>query len=465
MYLYSLFVFFRRSKKNKAQDPDFQNHFISIIVPAYNEEVSVVTCTNMLAKLNYPNFEVIVVNDGSTDNTMTILKDNYKLTKQKSNDNNLLQTEKLRNIYTVDKSNIIIIDKENGGKADAINIGINYANGDYICTIDADSILDENALKEVIKPFIVDNKTIVTGGQLAVANDVTLENNRVVNSKSPRNIWVQWQIIEYIKSFLISRISLSKTNALLIMSGAFSVFKKSDLLTIGGFLSKKNNHQYIKEHIGIGKQTVCEDMEIVVRLWKFKRDQNIKAKAYFLPEPLCWTEVPEEPSSLYKQRSRWHQGLGETLMMHRNMIFEPKYGVTGLLGLPYYLFFEFFAPFIKIFSFGFIFVAAIYGVINLTWVLLLLTSVMLTSALIMSSITAIIEYWSSKNSQTNRDALRYKNFFDWIWLIFAGILAEFSYSFFKIAAQMNGVFNFLMKKHDWKKFDRKGITKMENIPN
>ncbi|HIE15651.1 MAG TPA: glycosyltransferase family 2 protein [Bacteroidales bacterium] len=459
LYFYSVITFFFRKQEND-ENFDFQNHSVSIIVPAYNEAVSIVTCTNMLAELDYPNFEIIVVNDGSKDQTMQVLKKNYELIETKKKETDLLKTQEVMHSYIAGGKNILILDKKNGGKADAINAGINYATGNYICTIDADSVLDQQALKSVIKPFIKNKNTIVTGGQLAVANDVRLQNNKVINSKVPQNIWVQWQIIEYIKSFLISRIALSKIDALLIMSGAFSLFKKEDLLQIGGFLSKKNTHFYIEKHIGLGKQTVCEDMEVVVRLWKFKHDKNEKAKAKFLPEPICWTEVPDNPNSLYKQRSRWHQGLGETLKMHKDMIFEPKYGVTGLAGLPYYLFFEFLSPVVKLFSIVFIIVAARYGVLNPVWITLLLISVMLTTAIITSSITAIIEYWSKKNAQANRDALRYKTFWDWIWLIFTGILAEFSYSFFKIAAQITGIINFVSRKHDWKKFDRKGI---ENI--
>lgn len=456
LYVYSIYSFFRKRKKSKKVI-DFAKYPISIVVPAYNEEVSIVTCSQMLAKLDYPNFEVIIVNDGSIDNTMDILTSHYKISRINKVPKNQITTHKVKGYYETNNKNVKIIDKENGGKADAVNVGINYSSGDYICTIDADSILDEKALKEVIAPFIKNKNTIVSGGQLAVSNDVIIIDNKVVNSKVPRNIWVQWQIIEYIKSFLISRIGLSKINALLIMSGAFSLFKKEDLLCVGGFLNKNNDHSYIEKNVGLGKQTVCEDMEIVVRLWKYKRDNNIKAKAEFLPEPVCWTEVPESPKNLYKQRSRWHQGLGETIAIYRNMIFEPKYGVTGLFGLPYYFLFEFLSPIIKVISLIFIIVATQYGIINLGWVLLLLTSVLLTTAIITSSIMAVIEYWSKSNSEVNRNALRYNSFFDWLWLILSGILAEFSYSFFKIATQINGIYNLIRKKHNWKKFDRKGI--------
>jgi len=429
-------------------------------VPAFNEEVSIVTCTEMLLKLDYPNYEVILVNDGSKDKTMDVLKQHYELVEIDKTENTTLSTKHIKHYYKVSGKNLLIIDKENGGKADAINTGINYANGDYVCTIDADSILDRSALKEVIYPFIKNKDTIVSGGQLAVANDMELVNNMIINSKVPRNIWVKWQIVEYIKSFMISRIGLSKINALLIMSGAFSLFKKSDLLKIGGFLTNINTHPYIVKHIGVGKQTVCEDMEIIVRLWKFSRDQNRKAEAIFLPKPICWTEVPDNTTNLYKQRSRWHQGMGETLNIHRNMIFEPKYGMTGLIGLPYYLFFEFVSPVMKIFSIIFIIVVLNFGMLNPMWGVMIVASSVLATAVIMSSIMAAIEYWSRESSKANRKALRYKTFTDWIGLILAGILAEFSYSFFKIAAQTSGIYNFYNKKHDWRKFERRGVNKI-----
>jgi cellulose synthase/poly-beta-1,6-N-acetylglucosamine synthase-like glycosyltransferase len=270
-------------------------------------------------------------------------------------------------------------------------------------------------------------------------------------------MWVLWQIIEYIKSFMISRIGLSKIDALLIMSGAFSLFKKDDLLKTGGFLTSINVHPFIEKTIGLGKQTVCEDMEVVVRLYQYYRDKKMKPKTVFLPEPVCWTEVPDIGKNLYKQRSRWHQGLAETLKIHRKMILEPKYGLTGLVGLPYYFFFELLSPLIKVFSFIFIAISAYYGTINFQWVALLIISVMLITAIIMSSITAIIENWSQQQNAVSRDALRYKSFKDWLWLVVAGILAEFTYSFYKIAAQIDGLIKFLKRKNEWNKFARKGL--------
>lgn len=459
LFIYSFSVFLRKRKQDNPI-PDYRGHRVSIIVPAYNEQVSVVHCTQMLLELDYPDYEVIVVNDGSKDNTLAELEKSFPLEKKFHEEVGTLVTAAVKDVFTTTDGKLMVIDKENGGKADSINTGINYSRGSYICTIDADSILDASALKEVVRPFITHPSTMVSGGQLAAANDTVLLHNRLVSSNTPRNIWVIWQIIEYIKSFMISRIGLSRINALLIMSGAFSLYRKDDLLAIGGFLTARNTHPYLEKTIGLGRQTVCEDMEIVVRLWQFKRDSKVRAKAVFLPDPVCWTEVPDNGRNLFKQRSRWHQGLAETLKIHRKMILEPAYGVTGLVGLPYYFFFELFSPLVRIFTAFFLIAAAFYGIINIQWVLLLLASVMLITAIILSSTTAIIENWSQHRHAVTRDALRYKNFSDWMWLITAGILAEFSYSFYKVAAQTHGIINFLRKRNNWNKFERKGVRRL-----
>jgi len=301
LFVYSMFLF-RKKPKNQTNSLNYTDHVVSIIVPAFNEEVSILHCTKMLLDLDYPNYELIIVNDGSEDQTLKKLQEHFELHEPKKTSEARLVTNSVKKVYSNKNGNLVIIDKENGGKADSINAGINFSSGTYICTIDADSILDKNALKEVVKPFILYPDTLVSGGQLAASNDLEIKNNKVVSSKTPKNIWVLWQIIEYIKSFMISRTGLSKLNALLIMSGAFSLYKKDDLLEVGGFLTKINSHQYIEGTIGVGNQTVCEDMEIVVRLFKYRKDNKQKAKTAFLPEPVCWTEVPDNGKNIFKQR-------------------------------------------------------------------------------------------------------------------------------------------------------------------
>lgn len=467
LYLGSFVIFLRRKKpKPKAETDPVAAPFVSVIVPAYNEEVSIVPCIRMLLDLDYPAYEVIVVNDGSKDATRNKMLAAFAWgsdTKLPAPDASI-HTSTIESVYASVDKKLIFIDKQNGGKADAINAAILVAKGKYICTIDADSILDREALTRVIEPLERDPAVFVSGGQLALSNNLVIKGNRVVSARMPRNIWVHWQILEYISTFMVARISLSRINALLIMSGAFSVFRKEDLLATGGFLTKTNHHPYILQTLGKGKHTITEDMEVVLRLWKYHRDGHRPARAVFLPGPVCWTEAPEKPSQLYKQRMRWHQGLAETLSLYRKMMFEPKYRMTGMIALPYYFFMELMAPVVKLFSVGFVIYMVAGGYLNRDWVLLMLVGTILITTIVMSTITVLIENWSSHQSATNRDALRYKNLGEWTVLLLSGILANFSYSFYRMFAQLHGLVNFFRKKQEWNKFERKGVVYEDQLP-
>jgi len=465
--LFIIFLVSFRSDKRKYEVEIEYNEFFkkaSVIVPAYNEEVSIIHCIHMLEELDYPDFEIIIVNDGSADNTTHTLLKSFNFHPLEKTYDCSLNTAKILNVYSCEKGKIILIDKVNGGKADAINAGINFSTGEFICTIDADSILDISSLRKVVMPMLMDKRVFVSGGQLAVSNETVLKDNRIENFKMPKNIWVLWQIVEYIKSFLVSRIGLSKFNSLLIMSGAFSLYKRKDLLNIGGFLTITNNHKYIREIFKSPKNTVCEDMEIVVRLWRYYHEHKMNGRVVYLPKPLCWTEVPDNSKNLYKQRVRWHLGLAECLYMHGKMFFDPAYYSTGLIAYPYYIFLELLSPVIKILALVFIVVVGLQGLINTKWVLLMILFITLTTALITSIITVFVERWSEKQATGNRDALRYKTIVDWIKLLFVSIIGDFSYSFFKIFAQSKGIIDFARKKSEWNKFERRGIRKIFTEP-
>ncbi len=463
LILFFIFLYFFNSDKKKYEVGIELNEFfkrVSVIVPAYNEEISIVQCIEMLKKLDYPDFEIIIVNDGSADNTLQVLHKMFNFKVSGKVYESKLNTAGIKSVHTFDDGKLILIDKINGGKADSINAGINYSTGEFICTVDADSILDSGSLKKVIMPMLIDKRVFVTGGQIAISNETVLENNKIVNFRMPGNIWVLWQITEYIKSFLVSRIGLSKLNSLLIMSGAFSVYRSKDLKNTGGFLTVRNNHKYLRQIFKTEKETVCEDMEIVVRLWRYYHENNMPGRVVYLAKPLCWTEAPDNYKNLYKQRSRWHLGLAECLSMHSKMLFDPNYYSTGLLAFPYYFFFELFSPVVKLSAFVFIVYVSLTGLLNLNWVLLMALFITLTSGLITSITTVIIERWSEKQAVRNRDALRYKTFKDWVTLLTVSIAGDFSYSFFKIFAQFKGLTDFARAKSEWNKFERKGIRKI-----
>ena len=461
VFLLIFMISVRKEKLSIQTDDKFAEFPVSVIVPAYNEEVTVLHSIQMLLALDYPDFEVIVINDGSTDNTLETILNTFEL-----NDidldiykNNAILTKTVKRIYG--KNNLIVIDKENGGKADAINVGINYSSKRLICTIDADSVLDKIALKQTVQPMLDNENVFVSGGQLAVVNGVQLKDNKVVNSYLPKNIWIQWQIIEYLKSFMIARYSMSKINSIMIMSGAFSVYKKADLLAVGGFLTENNDSDFIKQTGGNGLQTVCEDMEIVVRMWRYFYEKGRTAKAVFLPHPVCWTEVPDNSNFLLRQRNRWHRGLAETLKIHKTMLFEPKYKMIGLFAFPYYLFFELLSPIIKILTLIFLIIAGTMGYFNQSWILLAVLFSTLASAVITSLATVYIEQWTVKHKLISFDALRYKTGMDWLRLIVMSILGDFVYAPFRIYAQMMGLKDFINKKNDWYKFSRTGFGESE----
>ncbi len=260
---------------------------------------------------------------------------------------------------------------------------------------------------------------------------------------------------------MIARYSMSKINSIMIMSGAFSVYKKGDLLAIGGFLTENNDSDFIKQTGENGLQTVCEDMEIVVRMWRYFYEKGKKVKAVFLPHPVCWTEVPDNSNFLLRQRNRWHRGLAETLKIHKTMLFEPKYKMIGLFAFPYYLFFELLSPIIKILTLIFLIIAGMMGYFNQSWILLAVLFSTLASAVITSLATVYIEQWTVKHKLISFDALRYKTGMDWLRLIVMSILGDFVYAPFRIYAQMMGLKDFINKKNDWYKFSRTGFGESE----
>ncbi|MDP8207629.1 MAG: glycosyltransferase [Candidatus Electryonea clarkiae] len=458
-----IFFFVWRSSSGYSSttlEPAGKDQGISIIVPAYNEELTIVDVVEMLGESDYPEFEIIVVADGCTDSTLQKLTDRYSLHEVTREIVDNFGTSGLNKIYeSPQNSRLTVIDKPNGGKADALNVGLNLAEYPYVCTIDADSILDPQALKQVAAPFLAHDgsKVVMVGGALAVANETRLVNNRLKDGKFPRNPWVIFQVIEYLRSFLVSRTGLSKIHALLILSGAFTLFRRETLMEAGGFLSPQNNHPYIKK-LGIdGRHTVCEDLEVVVRLRRYLKEQKKPSKTVFLPRPICWTEVPDNARNLSRQRNRWHRGLLETIHFHKTLVLEPFYGSLGLIAMPYYLIFEAVSPIIKLLALIFIGALLVLGLVNRMVMVLLLLSITIVTVIFIGIITVIVENWGRKYSQVNVSALRYKNDPDWIMLLGMSILGDFTFAFIRMFWQLRGIWDFLKGVKSWDKFERKGF--------
>jgi cellulose synthase/poly-beta-1,6-N-acetylglucosamine synthase-like glycosyltransferase len=327
---------------------------LTMIVPAYNEEVTIVDSVTGFVKCDYPRFEVIVVNDGSSDDTLGRLKQAFGLRRTDVPYRQGIATTRVRAMYEAtvplprSVMRLVVIDKESGGKADALNAGINASATPYFVSLDADSILDQRALKELMRVVQEDPGVVAVGGQVAIANGCTVRNSHVVRVGLPTRSLPRFQMIEYLRSFTTARTGLDRMHSILILSGVFAVFEKDTVMRAGGYLTPFLRSRLAHEYVGERAGTVCEDMEIIVRLHRFVLDKLHDRKVVFLPHPVAWTEVPETFESLRKQRGRWYRGLRESLRYHRTMLWRTKYGRIGWFALPAFWLFEYFGPVVEV---------------------------------------------------------------------------------------------------------------------
>jgi cellulose synthase/poly-beta-1,6-N-acetylglucosamine synthase-like glycosyltransferase len=300
---------------------------ISVLVPAFNEEAVIVESVRSLLALRYPRHEVIVVSDGSSDGTVDRLREAFDLAPVRKALRDTVPIARVRATYVSRRHrNLWVLDKDNGGRSDALNAGVVTARYPYVCAVDADSLLEADALLRVAEPIMLDPERIAaTGGIVRVANGCRIEDGRVVEVGLPRSRLATMQVVEYFRAFLVGRVGWSSVNALLIISGAFGLFRRSLVETVGGFSTT----------------TVGEDFEMVVRLHSYLRERAEPYRIAFVPDPVCGTAVPEDLRTLSRQRRRWQRGLGQVLWEHRRLIFNPRHGAVGLLAVPYMLVIEF----------------------------------------------------------------------------------------------------------------------------
>lgn len=322
---------------------------ISILVPAFNEAATIIPSLLSMMEINYPEYEIIVINDGSTDNTLDVLKQELRLVEVYEANQIKIETGPIRGYYqSLRFKKIRVIDKENGGKSDSLNAGINASLYPLFCCVDADSILENDSLMSVVQPFLENPDVIAAGGTIRVANGCRVRKGRLEKIGIPKNPLALVQVVEYLHAFLFGRLGWVPLNSLLIISGAFSLFVKEHVIRVGGYRT----------------DTVGEDMELIVRLHKYMRNQKRPYKITFVAEPICWTEAPEKLSILRNQRIRWHRGLGESLFLHKEILFNPKMGSVGLFAYPFALFFEFFSPLFEVLGYLFFFITMYLGVIS-----------------------------------------------------------------------------------------------------
>jgi cellulose synthase/poly-beta-1,6-N-acetylglucosamine synthase-like glycosyltransferase len=305
---------------------------VTLLAPAYNEEATCVESARSLLTLRHPSYEIIVVNDGSTDGTLTRLSNEFELESAPRAPMSEIATEQVRNVYrSRQHPNLWVVDKENGGKADALNAGLNYCITPLFCAVDADSLLEPDALTKISRPFLEDAATTAVGGVIRIVNGCSVEAGRVTRVGLPRSSLARFQVLEYLRAFLWGRMGWDALGATLIVSGAFGMFRRSSVVEVGGYAT----------------DTVGEDMELVVRLHRHLREAGRRYRVVLVPDSVAWTECPETLGSLGRQRDRWQRGLVESLVRHRRMLLNPRYGRIGMLAYPYFFLLEMCGPLIE----------------------------------------------------------------------------------------------------------------------
>ena len=323
---------------------------VSLLVPAYNEEATIGSSVRSMLQLNYPEYEVIVINDGSKDGTLEALKREFGLVTFPEAYWRRLEVKPVRAVYrSTLHGNLRVIDKDNGGKADALNAGINAARYPLFCGVDADSILERDSLKRVVEPFLEEPLTVATGGTVRVANGCEVDGGFLTQVGLPRNPLALLQIVEYLRAFLFGRLGWSPLNAVLIISGAFGVFRKEAVIAAGGY-----RHD-----------TVGEDMELVVRLHRHHRVRRIPYRITFVPDPICWTEAPESLRVLKNQRVRWQRGLSESLTLNLPLLCHPRGGAPGWIAFPFMVLFEWLGPLIEVAGYAFMIAGFALGLVSI----------------------------------------------------------------------------------------------------
>ncbi len=415
---------------------------ISVVAPAYNEAANIVENVRSMLSIHYNTLELIIVNDGSKDDSLQKLIDAYDLYKTDVFINEQIPTKKVKGVY---KSNnpvfkkLIVVDKENGGKADALNTGINVASHNYFVCVDVDCILEQDALLKMIKPFLQETgvRVIASGGVIRIANNCKIENGRLVEVKLPEKMLPRMQTLEYIRSFLLGRMAWSRLNGLLLISGAFGAFDKEIVIACGGYST----------------DTVGEDMELIVRMRRYMVENNLDYKITYIPDPLCWTEAPASYKILGRQRNRWTRGTMETLRAHRKMFFNPRYGLLGLLSYPYWFFFELLAPIIEFGGILFFIISAMSGRVQWSTFIILLGCVLLFGFLF-SVFAILMEVHTYNQYKSEKDILR---------LIAAAFIEPIIFHPFIVWSGLKGNIDYFKKNKNWGEMTRQGLNPSKQL--
>ncbi len=425
------------AKRRNALKNELSNDYyvpVSVIIPAYNEAVTIESTIRSLLALDYRLYEIIVVDDGSTDDTAAVVREVFQMHPVHRPVQRRIKCQPVEGIFESHafKVPITLVSKKNGGKADALNMGINASKYPYFLCLDADSILQHDSLEKIVRPVLEDDNVVAVGGTVRPSNGAEIEDGKVIRYRMPSRILACMQVLEYDRSFLAARIMFDKYNGNIIISGAFGLFKKSVVIDAGGYET----------------DTMGEDMELVVKLHVFCRENQKPYLIRYATDAVCWTQVPEKLNDLRKQRRRWHIGLFQSMTRHREILMNPKYGMVSFVSYLYYLIYELLSPYIEVFGVLTMVLASFLDFLNVPFMLLFLGIYVVYSAIL--SLTAFFA-----RIYTIDLKLTFSDFLKAIGLC----AMEVSFLRFVLAwVRMTALTKYKKKRKDWGEIERTKIN-------
>ena len=413
------FAEFRRIGESPLSMP------VSIIIPCYNEaEIIVGTIRNAL-RLNYPQYEVIVVSDGSTDATIGLLSESFKMRKIDRFGRRHIPTKEVLGVYeSQEYPNLVVVEKVNGRRADAINAAVSLSRYPLLCIIDADCVLDADALLHMARPFLRDTGVAAVAGVVRPSNGLSIVDGQILSSGLPNTLLGMNQEVEYARSFQWARIGLSRLKSMLCISGALLLIKKSLFEEVGGSWP--------------GAMT--DDIEFTMRLNRHIHDRRRKdhQRLIFAPDAVCFTEIPEKFRQYASQRNRWQRGTMQAIFRNRGMIFNPRYGMTGLLGMPFFLIFEAMAAVVELSAWILMVVCLVLGIATGSEILIMLFLAYILGAFL--SLSSVL--------LTESTRLRTASWRDFWRLILAILIDNLGFHQFHLLIRVVGTFQYFLGRRD-----------------
>lgn len=406
---------------------------ISVIAPAYGEESTIAQSTRSLLALGYPQLEVVVVNDGSKDDTLGVLQRAFDLRPVTPIYRRTIPTATVRRVLrSPQASSLVVVDKENGGKADALNVGLCVATGELVCAIDADTIIDPDALLRMVRPFLTRDDVVAAGGTIRPVNGSDVVDGRVVRVAAPRHPLAALQAVEYLRAFLPGRVGWNRLGGNLIISGAFGLFRRDATLAVGGY----------------EEETVGEDMELVAKLRRHGHETGGPRRVAFVPDPVAWTEVPESLRVLGRQRDRWHRGLADVLWRHRSTLLRRRHGTLGLVAMPYFVFVELLAPVVEAAGLLVLVAEILLLGINAEFAILFLL-VAYGLGLLITTATILVDELTYRSFGRARETLR---------LLAWAVVEPLGYRQLTVWWRLRGIVGRLRGSRDWGDMTRRGFS-------